>query len=50
MYRYLRIVRIIFMIGEKGKIEGIFTGPEGIEKVKTNEHTDHFVKFWDLRL
>jgi peroxiredoxin Q/BCP len=47
---YLGIVRTTFLINEKGIIEGIFGGPEGIEKVKTKEHSDQVIKFWDLKL
>jgi peroxiredoxin Q/BCP len=47
---YLGIVRTTFLIDEKGQIEGIFGGPEGIEKVKTKEHADQVIKFWDLKL
>lgn len=47
---YLGIVRTTFLIDEKGKIEGIFGGPEGIEKVETKTHADQIIKFWDLKL
>jgi peroxiredoxin Q/BCP len=47
---YLGIVRTTFLIDEKGMIEGIFGGPEGIEKVKTKTHADQIIKFWDLKL
>ncbi len=47
---YLGIERTTFLIDEKGKIEGIFGGPEGIEKVKTKEHADQVIKFWELKL
>jgi peroxiredoxin Q/BCP len=47
---YLGIVRTTFLIDENGKIEGIFGGPEGIEKVKTKTHADQVIKFWDLKL
>ncbi|MGY5880174.1 MAG: thioredoxin-dependent thiol peroxidase [Candidatus Thorarchaeota archaeon] len=47
---YLGIVRTTFLIDEKGKIEGIFGGPEGIEKVKTKTHADQIIKFWELKL
>ena len=47
---YLGIVRTTFLIDEKGKIEGIFGGPEGIEKVKTKTHADQVIKFWELKL
>ncbi|MHA2025490.1 MAG: peroxiredoxin [Candidatus Thorarchaeota archaeon] len=47
---YLGIVRTTFLIDETGKIEGIFGGTEGIEKVKTQEHADQVIKFWGLKL
>lgn len=47
---YMGIERTTFLIDEKGKIEGIFGGSEGIEKVKTKEHADQVIKFWDLKL
>jgi len=47
---YLGIVRTTFLIDEKGIIEGIYGGPEGIEKVNTKEHADQIIKFWDLKL
>ncbi|MHA2118101.1 MAG: peroxiredoxin [Candidatus Thorarchaeota archaeon] len=47
---YLGIVRTTFLIDTEGKVEGIFGGPEGIEKVKTKEHSDQVIKFWGLKL
>ena len=47
---YLGIVRTTFLINEKGLVEGIFGGPEGIEKVKTKTHADQVIKFWELNL
>ncbi len=47
---YMGIERTTFLIDEKGKVEGIFGGPEGIEKVKTKEHADQVVEFWGLKL
>ena len=47
---YLGIERTTFLIDEKGKIEGIFGGPEGIEKVETKTHADQIIKFWGLKL
>ncbi len=47
---YLGIVRTTFLIDEDGKVEGIFGGPEGIEKVKTKEHAEQVIKFWGLKL
>jgi peroxiredoxin Q/BCP len=47
---YMGIERTTFLVDEKGKVEGIFGGPEGIEKVKTKEHAEQVVKFWGLSL
>ena len=47
---FLGIVRTTFLIDENGIVEGIFGGPEGIEKVKTKTHADQVIKFWDLKL
>jgi len=47
---YMGIERTTFLINEKGNIEGIFGGPEGIEKVNTKEHADQVLKFWELKL
>jgi peroxiredoxin Q/BCP len=47
---YMGVVRTTFLIDEKGKVEGIFGGTEGIEKVKTKEHADQVIKFWELKL
>ena len=47
---FLGIVRTTFLIDEVGKVEGVFGGPEGIEKVKTKEHADQVIKFWGLKL
>ncbi len=47
---YLGIVRTTFLIDEKGIVEGIFGGDEGIEKVKTKTHANQVIKFWKLNL
>ncbi|MHA2374369.1 MAG: peroxiredoxin [Candidatus Thorarchaeota archaeon] len=47
---FLGIVRTTFLIDEQGNVEGIFGGPEGIEKVKTAEHANQVIKFWGLSL
>jgi peroxiredoxin Q/BCP len=47
---YLGIIRTTFLIDEDGKVEGIFGGPEGIEKVKTKDHANQVIKFWGLKL
>lgn len=43
-----RVARITFLIDEKGIIEGIFGGDYGIEKVKTSEHANQIIDFWQL--
>ena len=43
-----RVSRITFLIDENGNIEGIFGGPSGLEKVKTNEHAKQILDFWKL--
>ncbi|MGY5875438.1 MAG: thioredoxin-dependent thiol peroxidase [Candidatus Thorarchaeota archaeon] len=47
---YMGIERTTFLIDENGIIEGIFGGPEGVEKVKTKEHADQVISFWSLKL
>ncbi|MHA1902945.1 MAG: thioredoxin-dependent thiol peroxidase [Candidatus Thorarchaeota archaeon] len=47
---YLGIVRTTFLIDEQGNVEGIFGGPEGVEKVKTKEHAEQVINFWGLKL
>jgi peroxiredoxin Q/BCP len=47
---YMGIIRTTFLIDENGKVEGIFGGPEGLEKVKTKVHADQIINFWGLKL
>ncbi len=47
---YIGIERTTFLIDERGNIEGIFGGPEGIEKVKTKEHASQAIQHWGLKL
>ena len=47
---YMGIVRTTFLIDEKGKIESIIGGPEGVEKVNTKEHADQVMKVWSLKV
>jgi peroxiredoxin Q/BCP len=47
---YMGIERTTFLIDEKGKVEGIFGGAEGIDKVNTKEHADQVIRFWGLKL
>jgi peroxiredoxin Q/BCP len=47
---YMGIERTTFLIDEKGIVEGIFGGPEGVEKVRTKEHADQVIEFWNLKI
>lgn len=44
------VKRITYLIDEEGKIEGIFGGSEGLDKVRTKEHADQIIKHWGLKL
>jgi hypothetical protein len=44
------VKRITYLIDEEGKIEGIFGGSEGVDKVKSNEHASQIAQFWGLKL
>jgi peroxiredoxin len=41
---------VTFLIDGEGKIEGIYGGSEGLDKVKTREHADQILNFWGLKL
>ena len=43
-----KVARITYLIDEKGTIEAIFGGSEGIDKVKTSEHANQIIDFWKL--
>ncbi|MHA1907289.1 MAG: peroxiredoxin [Candidatus Thorarchaeota archaeon] len=47
---YMGINRTTFLIDENGIVEGIFGGPEGIDKVQTKEHADQVLSFWGLQM
>ena len=47
---FLGVKRVTFLIGEDGRIEAIFGGREGSEKVRTKEHADQVAKHWELKL
>ena len=54
-YSKLRIIgiavkRITYLIDEEGKIEAIFGGDEGIDKVRSGEHAQQIADFWGLKL
>ena len=44
------VKRITYLIDENGKIEGIFGGDKGLEKVKSKEHADQILDFWGLSM
>jgi len=46
----LGVRRVSFLIDEKGKIEGIFGGSEGLDKVKSSQHAEQIINFWGLKL
>ncbi len=47
---YMGIERVTFLIDENGKIEGIFGGPAGTEKVNPERHAEQVAKYWKLTL
>lgn len=46
----LGVKRITYLIDEEGKIEVIFGGSEGIDKVKSTQHAQQITKYWGLKL
>ncbi|MFW9975400.1 MAG: peroxiredoxin [Candidatus Thorarchaeota archaeon] len=44
------VKRITYLISEDGKIETIFGGSEGLEKVKYRQHAEQIVNHWGLNL
>ena len=44
------VKRITFLVDEEGKIEGVFGGSDGIDKVRSKDHADQIVNFWGLKL
>ncbi|MFW9920585.1 MAG: peroxiredoxin [Candidatus Thorarchaeota archaeon] len=44
------VKRITYLIDEEGKIEAIFGGSEGIDKVKSSQHASQIAQFWGLKL
>ncbi len=47
---YMGIERTSFLINQEGKVEAIFGGPEGMDKVDTKEHASQVLKVWGLKL
>jgi peroxiredoxin Q/BCP len=44
------VKRITYLIDEEGKIEAIFGGSEGVDKVRSKKHADQISSFWKLKL
>jgi peroxiredoxin Q/BCP len=44
------VKRITYLIDEEGKIETIFGGSEGIDKVKSSKHAEQIASYWGLKL
>lgn len=44
------VKRITFLIDEEGKIEGIFGGSAGMDRVRSKQHAEQIVNYWGLKL
>ncbi|MFW9913460.1 MAG: peroxiredoxin [Candidatus Thorarchaeota archaeon] len=44
------VKRITYLIDEEGKIEAIFGGSEGQDKVRSSEHASQIMDYWGLKL
>ncbi|MFQ5833623.1 MAG: peroxiredoxin [Candidatus Thorarchaeota archaeon] len=44
------VKRVTFLIDEQGKIQAIFGGSEGLEKVRSSEHANQIAEYWGLKL
>ncbi|MHA3964780.1 MAG: peroxiredoxin [Candidatus Thorarchaeota archaeon SMTZ1-45] len=44
------VKRITYLIDEDGKIEAIFGGSEGLDKVKSRKHAEQIINYWGLKL
>ena len=44
------VKRITFLIDEDGKIEGIFGGSAGMDKVRSKQHAEQIVTYWGLKI
>ena len=44
------VKRVTFLIDTDGKIEGIFGGSAGMDKVRSKHHAEQIVDFWGLKL
>ena len=46
----MAVKRITFLIDEEGKIEAIFGGSEGMDRVRSSEHASQIASYWGLKL
>lgn len=44
------VKRVTFLIDENGKIEGIFGGSAGMDRVRSKQHAEQIVEYWGLKL
>ncbi len=44
------VKRVTFLIDADGKIEGIFGGSAGMDKVRTKQHAEQIANYWGLKL
>ncbi|MFW9846832.1 MAG: peroxiredoxin [Candidatus Thorarchaeota archaeon] len=44
------VKRITFLIDEDGKIEAVFGGSEGLDRVRSSEHASQIAGYWGLKL
>lgn len=44
------VKRVTFLIDEEGKIEGIFGGSAGTDRVRSKQHAEQIVNYWGLKL
>ncbi|MHA2235009.1 MAG: peroxiredoxin [Candidatus Thorarchaeota archaeon] len=44
------VKRITFLIDAEGKVEGIFGGSAGIDKVRSKKHAEQIARFWGMKL
>ncbi|MHA1907290.1 MAG: peroxiredoxin [Candidatus Thorarchaeota archaeon] len=47
---FMGVKRVTYLVNEEGKIEAVFGGPKGKEKVKTKKHAEQISKHWGLKL
>ncbi|RLI56772.1 MAG: peroxiredoxin [Candidatus Thorarchaeota archaeon] len=48
--KYIGTIRTSFLIDEEGIVASIIGGPEGVERVKTKNHTEQIARVWGLKL